>query len=70
MHKILDTIVGARKSQGELEYLEVSEEEKKEIIQHWYTKVAEKKKKKKKKKLQSKVKKGKGKGKEVTEHAN
>lgn len=56
--EILDPIVSARLAQGELEYLEVSKEEKNEIIQQWYSNVAEKKKKKK---LQSKDKKGKGK---------
>lgn len=61
-HKIFDPIVSARMAQGELEYLEVSEDEKKEIIQQWYTKVAEKKKEK-----QRKHKTGKGKEKEVTE---
>ena len=57
--KSFDPIVSARILQGELEYLEVSEEEKKEIIQQWYTKVAltqvsPKGKKGKSKKLQSK----------------
>lgn len=67
--KIFDPIVSARMAQGELEYLEVSEAEKREIIQQWYIKVAEKKKKKKEKKLQSKNKTRKGKGREATENA-
>ncbi|MCJ1468979.1 hypothetical protein MMC07_007610 [Pseudocyphellaria aurata] len=66
-HKILDPIVSARLAQGELEYLEVSKEEKKEIIQQWYSNVAEKNKEKKaNKQMQSKDKKGKGKEKEAT----
>lgn len=66
--KIFDPVVSARMAQGELEYLEVSEAEKMEIIQQWYIKVTENKKKKEKK-LQSKNKTGKGKGKEATENA-
>ena len=67
--KIFDPIVSARMAQGELEYLEVSEAEKREVIQQWYIKVAEKKKKKKEKEMQSKNNTGKGKGKETTENA-
>lgn len=70
--KIFGPIVSARMAQGELEYLESREEEKKDIIQQWYAKVAEKKKKKKKekeKKLQSTANMEKGKGKQTTENA-
>lgn len=61
--KIFDAVVSARIAQGELEYLEVSEGEKEEIIRQWYTKVAETQKTKKGKKLQSKDKMGMGEGK-------
>lgn len=70
--KIFDPIVSTRMAQGELEYLEVGEEEKKEIIQQWYIKVAEnkqRKKKKEKKKLQRENSTGKRTGREATENA-
>lgn len=71
--KTFDPIVSAKILQGELEYLEVSEKEKKEIIQQWYTKVAltqvSSKKKEKAKKLKSEDDTGSGKREEATEKA-
>jgi hypothetical protein len=41
--KIFSPIISARIAQGELEYLEATEEEKREIIDEWIAKVGPKK---------------------------
>lgn len=43
IEKSFSPIIAARMAQGELEYLEASEEEKKEIIERWVAKVGPKK---------------------------
>lgn len=64
--KVFDRIVSARAAQGEKEYSEASEEEKKEIIQRWCDRVAGKKKtRKEQKRLKKTESKSKGKEKET-----
>ena len=44
--KIFDPIISARVAQGEHEYVKISEEEKRNIVEEWHLKIAEKKKSK------------------------
>lgn len=42
--KIFDPVISARMAQGEHEYLGLCEEDKKDIVEKWHLKMAEKKK--------------------------
>ena len=52
--KIFDPIISARMAQGELDYLEASEEEKREIVHRWCARMSDKQKKKAQKNDQKK----------------
>lgn len=57
--RIFEPVISARVTQGELEYLQASEEEKTEIVQCWYAHLAQRQEQEAEKKMR-----GKGKGKE------